>query len=56
MFPDGSSVSFRCNSSSPGFFAMEGEPTLTCKDGEWSSRIPFCRETSKADNFTGKST
>ena len=55
LFPDGSMLAFRCNNTgAPGFYALEGNSSLTCNDGIWSSRIPFCRVTSKPTEFSGK--
>merc|ERR1711953_1141694 len=48
LFPDGSSVEFRCDESDyfPGHqFAQEGNSSLTCHDGQWDSRMPYCRTT-----------
>jgi len=47
LFPDGSSVEFRCDENHfTGYdFALEGNSTLTCHDGSWDRRIPFCRRT-----------
>lgn len=55
LFPDGSSVEFRCQEDSdfPGHdFALEGNSTLTCHDGRWDSRIPFCRPTTSRTNYS----
>ena len=57
LFPDGSSVEFRCDESDyfPGHqFAQEGNSSLTCHDGQWDSRIPYCRTTaSNRANYSG---
>lgn len=58
LFPDGSSVEFRCKEQTtqvfPGHdFALEGNSTLTCHDGHWNSRLPYCRKTaSSRANYT----
>ena len=61
IFPSGAVLEFKCNSSAsedtasrPGFYSVEGNSTLTCEDGEWSDRIPFCGETSAKGDFDGK--
>ena len=57
LFPDGSSVEFRCdeNHFTGHDFALEGNSTLTCHDGSWDRRIPFCRRTaSDRGAYSGK--
>ena len=58
LFPDGSSVEFRCHEQTqlfPGHdYALEGNSTLTCHDGHWNSRLPYCRKTaSSRANYSG---
>ncbi len=53
QFPSGSSVQFRCNSSLPGFYALEGRSTITCTKGKWTHRMPYCRNTSTPESFDG---
>jgi len=58
-FPSGESVKLRCDVenaddddasvSNAGQMAMEGDPTMKCEDGDWSTRLPVCRETSGRD-------
>ena len=50
-------MEFRCNENHfTGYdFAMEGNSTLTCHDGSWDRRIPFCRRTaSDRGEYSGK--
>ena len=55
LFPDGSKLEFRCNSTSAGFYALGGSSVLKCANGEWSARIPFCKPTSYVDEeFSGE--
>ena len=57
IFPDGDKVEFRCDEPTPGrYFSLEGNSTLTCQDGKWSSQIPFCRNTASRTDFSGNST
>ncbi|XP_040563745.2 locomotion-related protein Hikaru genki [Lepeophtheirus salmonis] len=51
VFPDGDIVEFRCFGS-PGDYFIEGNSSLTCHNGIWDSRIPFCRKTSSRANFS----
>ena len=58
LFPDGSSVEFRCHEETqlfPGHdYALEGNSSLTCHDGHWNSRLPYCRKTASARaNYSG---
>lgn len=53
LFPHGAEIQIRCNSSKPGLFAQEGNSTLTCQNGQWDSRLPYCRETSGIEDFNG---
>ena len=54
LFPDGSRVIFRCEGP-PGLrYSREGNASLSCQDGRWSTRIPFCRATPTRHSFSGK--
>ena len=53
LFPDGTRVYFRCEGP-PGLrYSREGNASLACNDGRWSTRIPFCRPTPTRHNFSG---
>ena len=53
LFPDGTRVYFRCEGP-PGLrYAREGNASLFCEDGRWSTKIPFCRPTPTRRQFSG---
>lgn len=54
LFPSGSKLLLRCNVTSPGFLAHEGNSTIVCHDGGWSSKFPICRKTSSSKDFSGE--
>ncbi|XP_073975451.1 locomotion-related protein hikaru genki isoform X2 [Rhodnius prolixus] len=53
-FPHNSAVDARCREPL-GLYKLSGEPQLTCRNGDWSSRLPSCIPTTILTNYTDDS-